>query len=125
MAWCQLMDDRRERKHRRFRLECPVLLKFQFDGSTAEVKTFTENASICGLLVRSSSMIPQNTPVTFIISIQGEQAIHPIYLAGQGHVVRVECSGADTGFAIAICCEMPITQLDEYLFETRNAEDFA
>ena len=70
-------------------------------------------------------MIPQHTPVSFIISIQGKRAIHPIYLAGEGHVVRVERNGAGTDFAIAICCEMPITQLEEDLFEAGKAAYFA
>src|SRR5208283_2524128 len=101
------------RKHRRFNLECPVRMKFQSGGSAVEVETTSENVSIGGLLVRSPSAIPQHTPVTFIISIQPEQAVHPVYLVGEGEIVRVE-SEADATFAIAVQCETPIHQLEEF-----------
>lgn len=122
-----MTKDRRERKNRRFRLVCPVRLKFQSGGFASEVEAVSENVSICGLLVRGSSMIPQHTLVTFIISVQGEQAIHPIHLSGQGQIVRVESNGLGAGFAIAISCEMPITQLDERLpgGETEGFENSA
>jgi hypothetical protein len=47
------------------------------------------------------------------MSIQREQAAHPIYLEGEGEIVRVENSGAT--FAIAIECKNPITLLEEHL----------
>jgi hypothetical protein len=109
------MDHHRERKYRRFRLVSPVRLEFRSSGSAAEVETVSENVSICGLLVRSSTMIPKHTPVTFIISIEGHQGIHPIYLRGAGYIVRVESDGLGAGFAIAIECETPIAQLEEQL----------
>ena len=109
------MGNRQERKHRRFHLECPVCVTFQAAGSVSELETISENVSIGGLLVKSAAMIPEHTPVTFIINVQGEQAVHPICLVGEGKIVRVESSGA--AFAVAIKCEVPITQLDDYLAE--------
>ena len=85
------------------------------DGSAAEVETISENVSTYGLLVRSASMIPQHTHVTFTMTIRIEKAVHPIHLRGQGQIVRVENSRVDASFAIAINCETPITQLEEYL----------
>ena len=115
MIWheAQMMGNRQERKHPRFHLECPVYLKFQAAGSVTEVETISKNVSIGGLLVTSTAMIPQHTTVTFIISVQREQLVHPIYLAGEGEIVRVENRG--TTFAIAVKCKIPITQLEECL----------
>ena len=59
-------------------------------------------------------MIPEHTTVTFIISAQGEVAIQPIYLAGEGEIVRVDRSQDDATFTIAVECRAPIIQLEEY-----------
>ena len=111
----QVSGNQQERKYRRFHLECPVRVKFQDANSAAEVETISQNVSICGVLVKSAAMIPEHTRVTFIISLQGELAGHPIYLAGEGEIVRVESSGAS--FAVAIKCEVPLTQLEHRLAE--------
>ena len=111
----QVLGDRHERKHRRFHLECPVRVKFQAANSATEVETISQNVSIGGLLVKSAAMIPEHTPVTFVIIVQGEQAVHPIYLAGEGKIVRVENGQDDAMFAIAVECRAPIIQLEEHL----------
>lgn len=112
--WCeaQMMGNRQERKHRRFQLECPVFVKFHAATSAAEVEAVSKNISIGGILVRSAAMIPKHALVTFIISVQGGQAFQPIYLAGEGEVVRVESNGR--AFMIAVRCDSPITQLQDY-----------
>jgi len=89
-------------------------VKFQAASSATEVETISQNVSIGGLLVKSSSRIPEHTPVTFIMSLQVEQAVQPIYLAGEGKIVRVENGRDDATFAIAVECRAPIVQL-EYL----------
>ena len=109
------MGNQPERQHRRFHLECPVSVKFQAAGCATEVGAISQNVSTGGLLVKSASLIPEHTRVTFIITVQGEWAGHPIYLAGEGEIVRVESSGA--AFAVAIKCETPIAQLDHCLVE--------
>jgi len=111
----QGMGNRPERKHRRFRLECPVCVKFQATNCATEVETISRNVSIGGLLLNSAAMIPEHTPVNFILSVLGEQAVHPIYLAGEGKVVRVEHIQIDATFAIAVECETPIMHLEEHL----------
>ena len=60
-------------------------------------------------------MIPEHTPVTFIINVHGEQAVHPICLVGEGKIVHVEGSQDDAMFAIAVECRVPIIQLEDYL----------
>lgn len=111
----RVMATRQERRYRRFQLECPVCVKFQAASSFTEVEAISQNVSIGGLLVKSASMIPEHTPVTFIISIQGRQVVYPIYLAGEGKVVRVESRQADAAFLVAVECGAPIKQLEERL----------
>ena len=111
----QVIRNRQERKHRRFRLEYPIRLKFRAANRATEVETISRNLSIGGLLVNSAAMIPEHTPVTFIISVLGEQAVRPIHLAGEGKIVRVEHSQVDATFAIAVECKTPIMQLEEHL----------
>jgi hypothetical protein len=107
--------ERQERKYRRYNLKCPVLMTFQSGGSTAAVEGVSKNVSIGGLLVRSSSMIPQYAPVTFTIHVVGEQTGRPIQLGGEGHVVRVESRAADGTYWIAVQCRTAIIHLEEYL----------
>ena len=102
-----MMGNQQEREHRRYHLECPVSVKFQAAGCATEVEAICQNVSIGGLLVASASLIPEHTRVTFIISVQGEWAGHPIYLAGEGEIVRVESRGGEA-FAIAIKSDTPI-----------------
>jgi len=106
---------RQERKYRRFNLECAVCVKFHAAGSTKEVEAVSKNVSIGGFLVRSPVMIPEHTPVTFILSIQGVQFIQFVYLGGKGEVVRVE--SRDAAFVIAIKCKTQINQLENCLRE--------
>jgi PilZ domain len=117
------MSDQQERKYRRYRLGYPVRLRCQAGGSTAEIDGISTNVSIGGLLVKSASMIPAHTPVTFVIIIPGEQGVQSIYLAGEGRVVRVDSSSAAT-FGLAVECRRGITQLEDYLpapwFEERG-----
>ena|SRR5271157_4568235 len=109
------MVDRQERKYRRFELECPVLVRYQAARSSIEVQAISQNMSTGGLLVKSPSLIPERTPVTFIISVQGELAVQPIYLAGEGEIVRIEKYHDNETFAIAVECRVPIVRLEEYL----------
>ena len=106
--------DRRERKFFRFVLECPVFMKYQADNSTIEVQAIIRNVCIGGFLAKSAAMIPEHTKVTFIITLKGDVAARPIYLTGEGEIVRVEKSQVDAAFAIAVECRDPITQLEAY-----------
>jgi PilZ domain len=105
---------RRERRFYRFILTCPVSLKYHADNSAIEVQGVVQNVSIGGFLLKSAAMIPQHTVVTFIISLKGEAAARPIYLTGDGQIVRVENSQNNAICAIAVECRDPITQLEAY-----------
>jgi len=105
---------RPERRFYRFVLECPVSLKYHAEPSAIEVQGIIQNVSIGGFLLKSAAMIPQHTTVTFIISLKGKVATRPIYLTGEGEIVRVEKRQDDATFAIAVECSQPITQLEAY-----------
>lgn len=103
-----------ERRHRRFSLRYPVLVKFDSQDSTEELQAVSENVSVGGMLLVAPSAVPQFSSVTFTLTVQGEQVIRPIQLVGEGRVVRVESSREGGHFAIAVECVRPITEL-EYL----------
>jgi hypothetical protein len=107
-----------ERKHRRFSLQFPVRLKVHSAGSVIELDAVSRNISIGGLLLETSSMIPQHTPVSFIMTVRSAQVIRPIQFAGEGEVVRVDAKPAVQVFAIAVECKRPITRTDEPLAPT-------
>ena len=109
------LSDWKGREYRRFNLEFPVHIKVQSRSLVTEIEAVSKNVSVGGLLVRSTGMIPQNTPVSFILSVHGEQAVRPIHLIGEGEVVRVECEEVNATFAIAVKCKAPVTQLEEFL----------
>ena len=104
-----------KRKYPRFNLEYPIHLKIVGDGFAGELETISKNLSIGGFLMRSASAIPLHTPITFIISVHGQQGVRPIHLAGQGTIVRVETNDNDATFLLAVQCEMPMAQLEQHL----------
>lgn len=105
----------RVRRHRRFNLEFPILLKVHASDMPAEIETVSKNISVGGLLVRSTQRIPQHTPVAFVLSVHGERAVRPIHLVGEGEVVRVESEGDNATYSLAVKCNSPVTQLEDYL----------
>jgi hypothetical protein len=105
----------RGRTYRRFRLEFPVRLKFRDGSSTTEIDTVSKDISLGGLLVRSALPIPEHTLVSFVLSVHGNRSLRPVYLVGDGEVVRVETTAMDVAFAMAIRCNATVTELEEYL----------
>ena|SRR3954454_2186552 len=103
-----------ERRHRRFSLRYPVLLRFDQGSTATEVQAVSKNVSIGGLLLESTAPIPQDCLVKFTLLVKGDTATRAIQLAGQGKVVRVENPGENGSFSIAVECSQPITEL-EYL----------
>ena len=103
-----------ERKHRRFPGTYPVHLTFQSGAPLTEIEAVSKNVSIGGMLLKTASPIPQRSSVNFTIRLHGIQTIRPIDLVGEGEVVRVEPQGIE-GFAIAIKCSRPISQIETYL----------
>jgi PilZ domain len=107
-----------ERKYRRFSLQYPVRLKVHDADLIVEFAAMSRNISICGLLLETCAMIPQDTSVSFTVTVESCQLGRPIRFVGEGKVVRVAPKAAAEGFAIAVECERPITQIDHYLGAT-------
>jgi hypothetical protein len=104
------LSDWQRRKYPRFNLEYPVRITIDGGGPGGELETVSKNLSIGGFMARSATAIPLHTPITFIISVHGEQAMRPIHLVGEGKIVRVESYDNDAPFFIAVQCKMPIAQ---------------
>ena len=109
------MRQRQERKYRRFELKCPVILRYSEAHTPAEIEVVSQNVSIGGLLVKSASVIPEHTPVNFIISVQADGAVQPIYLTGEGQIVRVTKTQDNGMSTLAVECQAPITGMEGYL----------
>jgi len=107
-----------ERKHRRFSLQYPVRLKVHSADLVVEFGGVSRNISIGGLLLETCFPIPQHTPVSFIVTVDGSDLGRPIHFVGEGRVVRVDPKAAEDVFAIAVECARPITQIDHYLAPT-------
>ena len=105
----------RGRNYRRFDLEFPVRLKFEVGSGTGEIEAVSKNLSIGGLLIRSASPVPQQAPVIFTVSVHGTGSLRPVHLRGEGRVTRIESGEIEGTFAIAVSCNSPLTQLEEYL----------
>ena len=104
-----------ERKYRRFQLQYPVRLKVRDVDLIIEFEAVTKNISICGLLLETAAMIPQHTPVSFTVTVDGRELGRPIRFVGEGKVVRVKPKAEREVFAIAVECAQPIQQIDHYL----------
>lgn len=115
VAWSSPLQ---ERKHRRFTLQYPVRLKIHSAGSMVELDAVSRNISVGGLLVETSSMIPQHTSVSFTMTVRDAQVVRPIQFAGEGEVVRVDAMAAERVFAVAVKCKRPIIRTDEPLAAT-------
>lgn len=107
--------DWRGRNYRRFRLEFPVRLRYQYGSTTAEIEAVSKNLSVGGLLVRSALPVPEHTAVTFVLSVHGSQSLRPVHLIGEGEIVRVETVEPEGTFVMAVRCDVPVTELEEYL----------
>jgi PilZ domain len=109
-----------KRKHRRFSLQYPVRLKLDCTDSIVEFEAVSRNISIGGLLLETSSLIPRDTPVSFIVTVRGAEIVRPIQFAGQGKVVRVDARTRQSCFAIAVECARPIAQINAQLPASEN-----
>jgi len=99
---------RPERKHRRFLASYPVQMKFHLENSASELQTVTKNVSVGGFLLVMASSVPQHCLVDFTMTLQGGPLVHPMRVAGEGEVVRIEPLQLDAGFEVAIKCKRPI-----------------
>jgi PilZ domain len=101
-----------ERRYRRFKVRYPVRLRFRSAEQISELNAVSRNVSIAGLLLETKAAIPEHSSVSFVMTLQGERFVRPVELIGEGAVVRLERSGARAGFAIAVECKNPITQVE-------------
>jgi hypothetical protein len=106
---------RKERRHRRFDLQFPVSLNFASGGAVREVAGLSSNVSIGGLLLKVSDPVPVRTQVNLKMAVHDSRLRRPVQLMGKGAVVRVERLESGAGFAIAIECKRPITEIDDHL----------
>jgi hypothetical protein len=104
-----------ERKYRRFNLRYPVHVKFQSGNLLSELDAVSRNVSLGGMLLETASRVPEQASVSFVMTVKGGRIVRPIELAGEGQVVRVETSGTPAGYAIAVQCRNPMTQIEPYL----------
>lgn len=102
----------KQRRHRRFDLEFPVALSFPSGGAVREVAGISRNISIGGLLLRVNDPVPIRTRVSLTMALEDPRLRHPIRLLGKGKVVRVERLESGSGFAVAIECKRPITEIE-------------
>ena len=104
-----------ERQYRRFSICYPVSVRFVLGGSVSELRAISNNVSVGGVLLESDSSIPRHCRVKFIIQIRGHHIVGPTKIVGEGEVVRVEPHRSGVGYAIAVKCKHPITELRTYL----------
>jgi hypothetical protein len=109
------VSHRKERKHRRFDLQFPVCLSFHSASVLREVAGVSRNVSVGGLLLKVSDLVPLRTKVSLTIAVQDPRLCRPVRLLGKGEVVRAERLECDSGFAIAIECRHPITEIESHL----------
>jgi hypothetical protein len=103
---------RKQRRHRRFDLEFPVALSFPSGGGVRELAGISRNISIGGLLLRVHDPVPIRTRVSLTMAVEDPRLRHPIRLLGKGKVVRMERLESGAGFAVAIECKRPITEVE-------------
>jgi hypothetical protein len=104
-----------KRRYRRFSLRYPVNVKFDLGNSVSELRAVSNNISLGGVLLETDSAIPQHCDVRFIVTVRGHHIIGPTQIVGEGEVVRVEPHSSGAGFAIAVQCKRPISELQGYL----------
>jgi PilZ domain len=107
-------SSRHDRRFRRFRLRYPVHLAFQFGNTISEADAISRNISTGGLLLDCPVLVPEQSSVSFVISLSARK-LRPLKLMGEGTVVRVETGGMDMEFGIAIECKRQIMQIEPYL----------
>jgi c-di-GMP-binding flagellar brake protein YcgR len=100
-----------KRQYRRFSLRYPVNVKFDLGNSVSELQAISNNISLGGVLLEADSAIPQRCNVSFIITVRGHDIIGRTQIVGEGEVVRVEPNRSGVGFAIAVKCKHPISEL--------------
>ena len=108
------LSSQHERRFRRFPLRCPVHLLFRAGDYISEVDAVSRNLSTGGLLLESPVAVPQDSVISFVITLQG-RTLRPLRLTGEGRVTRVERSQAQMDFQVAVECKAPMSEIEHYL----------
>ena len=85
------------------------------ENSVSELRAISRNISLGGVLLEADSALPQHCDVSFIVTVRGHHIIGPTQIVGEGEVVRVEPQRSGAGFAIAVKCKRPISELQGFL----------
>jgi len=112
----------KRRKYRRFSLRYPVHVKFGLANSVSELEAVSNNLSLGGVLLQADSPIPRHCDVVFTMTVRKHPIVGPTQIVGEGEVVRVEALQSGPGFAIAVKCKRPISQLARYLPSSPSEE---
>ena len=104
-------DPEQKRQHPRFPLQYPVRLTFSDQGLQHELETLSRNVSLGGLLLETTSPVPESCTVEFALIIQSARSKRPIRLEGSGKVVRVEQHPSGNQFGVAVKCTRPIERI--------------
>jgi hypothetical protein len=104
-----------QRRHRRFSVRYPVLVKFPAGDTLSGIQAVSNNVSLGGVLLETDTPLPQHCDVSFVMTVPEHRVVGPIQIAGEGEVVRVEPHRSGSGFAIAVRCTLPISKLEDYL----------
>jgi hypothetical protein len=71
--------------------------------------------SVAGLLLSACDQVPPHTRVSLAIDVRSPWSHRSVRLLGEGEVVRMEVLGPGDGFAIAVECKRPITEMEDHL----------
>ena len=105
----------KQRRFRRFDLQFPVCVSFPAGGAVRTLEAVSENVSIGGLLLKTGAQVPPHTRVNLSMQVSGPRSRRPVRLLGEGEVVRVQELGPGAGFAVAVRCDKPITEIGRHL----------
>ncbi len=105
----------RQRRHRRYALQFPVLMRFAAGRKVCELDGISQNVSLGGLLLKVGDQLPLHTQVSWTMRLNRRRSRRPIQILGEGEVVRIEPLTHGSGFAVAIECKKPITEMDDQL----------
>lgn len=117
---CTRRSYSQERKYQRFPLRYPVKLQVFSGEIIVDLQGVSRNVSIGGLLLDAVEPVPSGSSVSFTMIVKGVPVTRAIELAGEGNVVRVEADLGGSGFAIAVECSRPMTQIATYFSYSAN-----
>jgi hypothetical protein len=105
----------RERRYRRYELQFPVNMSFASGPEGSEREAISQNVSLGGLLLKVGDQVPLHARVSWTMQLSRRRSRRPIQILGEGEVVRIQPLEQGSGFAVAIACRKPITEMHDQL----------